>query len=145
MPASQMTSAGGSEIVMVLLCIYCLQLRKPTQVPIKSIFATSITAVQARISCIFKALLSQVHTVSKDGHNLRNSGKVSAGRSVRHCHRELLLQLIQVKKGRSCSILLRVLGHNRHCRSGPYVCSTPSWEVYPNMLQLIVPLPNYKE
>lgn len=50
MPGSQMTSAADSKIVVVLLFIYCLQLRKPTQVPIKSIFSTSIMTVQARIS-----------------------------------------------------------------------------------------------
>ncbi|KAI1240875.1 hypothetical protein IHE44_0009322 [Lamprotornis superbus] len=52
-PASQMIPAGDSKIVMVLLCIYCLQLRKPTQVPIKSIFSTSIMTVRARISIFF--------------------------------------------------------------------------------------------
>lgn len=116
----------GTSVYLLLL-----QLRKPTQVPITSIFATSIMADQARISCIFKALLSQVHTVSNGGHDPWNSGWVSAGRNLCHCHQELPLQLSQVKKGRSCSILLKVLGYSYQCRSWLCACSTPSWEVCP--------------
>ncbi|KAK2518943.1 hypothetical protein Q9233_012228 [Columba guinea] len=63
-----MTSAGGSKIVMVLLCIYCLQLRKPTQVPVGSIFTFSIMTVQAAIRKElneFKSTEMEVHEESR--------------------------------------------------------------------------------
>lgn len=80
----------------MVMGIYCLQLRKLTQMPVKGVFASSFTTDQARISCTFKALLSQVRAVGKDSHDHWSSGKVSAGRSLHQYHQELFLQSIQV-------------------------------------------------
>lgn len=80
----------------MVLCIYCLQLRKLTQVPVKGVFASIFTTEQARISCTFNALLSQVRAVGKDSHDRWSSGRVSACRSLHQYHQELLLPSIQV-------------------------------------------------
>lgn len=88
-----MTSAGGSDIVM-LLCIYCLQLRKLTQVPIKSAHASAVTAARAKILCTFKSLLSQAHNVGKETRSL----EFRQGLCRQNPALGSLLQFIQVKK-----------------------------------------------